>query len=67
MRCGMRHEDLSLEHPDITRARLMGLDPMSHDSLCPICGQDAERFYFGRYGECLGCCECVIIKDYDEI
>lgn len=63
----MRQEDLSLEHPDITRARLMGLDPMSHEPLCPICGQDAETFYFDRDGDCVGCCDCLRAVGYDEI
>ena len=58
----MRHEDLNQEHPAVTRVRKMGLDPMSHDPVCSVCGRDAERFYF-RDGECLGSCECVTIKD----
>ena len=30
---------------------------------CPICGGDAEEFYFDAFGEICGCDVCISIKN----
>lgn len=63
----MRTADMMLEHPAIRRVRALGLEPQSHEPLCPFCGRDAETIYFDRDGDCVGCCDCLRAVGYDEI
>ena len=63
----MLRSDMNLEHPAITRVRELGMEPMTHEPVCPFCGEPAESFYFDRDGDCVGCCECIEQKSYDEV
>ena len=35
--------------------------------VCPLCGEEAERFYYDRNGELVGCDECVSARDAWEV
>lgn len=55
------------DHPDIRKMELYGtIHPEEEDEpdpICPICGKEAETFYFDCDHEIFGCDQCVTSKD----
>ncbi len=47
------------EHPATARTLRSGFLEKEDAPICPICGGEADDFYIGRFGEILGCSECV--------
>lgn len=36
--------------------------------LCPVCGEETDLFYCDKYGDIVGCSECIETQDaYDAI
>ena len=31
--------------------------------ICPVCGAETGTYYYDRYGEVVGCSECIEIRD----
>ena len=53
-----------MEHPEITNALLTGY-PHGEPKYprCPICGDECEAIYWSKFGEVVGCDECLTKQD----
>lgn len=53
-----------LEHPDITHTLRTGY-PRKESKLprCPVCGEVCETIYWSKFGEVVGCDECIVLQE----
>lgn len=48
------------DHPAIRMAERTGYGaPLCQEPICPVCGAQCDTVYINKYGEILGCEECV--------
>lgn len=60
--------DRYLEHPTITSMERWGVPYGSFSPLiCPVCGAESDTFYVNRYGDIVGCSDCVTCREAGEI
>lgn len=56
------------DHPAIKRTLDTGYPKPVQFPLCPICGEETDTFIFNKFGECVGCDDCIERKDaWEEI
>ena len=55
------------DDPRIRDAEMNGMPPYDDpDSLCPICGKECETIYTDKFGDVVGCDECITLWEADE-
>ena len=54
---------ISIEHPAIQTIERAGYAAPVQCPRCPVCGEEADTIYCGRYGEVFGCGSCVSVRD----
>ena len=54
------------DHPDIRERERNGV-PAADVCVCPICGEECETIYKDKWGNVLGCEECVEVCDAWEV
>ena len=37
--------------------------PAATVPICPVCGAETDTYYYDRYGEVVGCSECIETRD----
>jgi len=49
------------DHPAIQRMERTGYPDGREPAvpICPVCGQDTDTFYKDKYGDIVGCSECI--------
>lgn len=47
------------DHPDIRAAERMGFGKFSSNPICPVCGAECETLYKDKWGDVIGCEDCV--------
>lgn len=52
-----------MQHPDIDRIERDGYPYEDKGPVCEICGRECSEFFFNKWGDFVGCDECVKIVD----
>jgi len=54
------------DHPDIRERERNGV-PAAKELFCPICGESCETIYKDTWGNIVGCDNCIITYDAEEV
>lgn len=48
---------------NIENGMVLYTEPKQVVPICPVCGKECETYYFDRYGDIIGCDECITYGD----
>lgn len=57
---------MNRDDPIIRQLERYGV-PGTEDVYCPICGESAEKIYKDRWGDIVGCDNCIEVMDAREV